>query len=71
MTGRQSGLPSTAAPCGGGAPGPFGGGVVQTGGLGQRGGATEAVVGGGAPQRVADTLPATGEGNPTGCSMLL
>lgn len=71
MIGRHSGLQSTAAPCDGDAPGPFGEDVVQTAGPGQTGGATVAAAGGGAPQRAAGTAPVTGEGNPTGCSGLL
>ena len=71
LSGRHSGPQSTAAPCDGGAPGPSAGGVVQTAGPGQRGEATAAAVGGGVPQRAADTPPATGEGNPTGCNVLL
>lgn len=71
LTGLRSVLQSTAAPCDGGAPGPSGGGVVQTAGPGQRGGATEAVGGEEAPQREADMPPATVEANPTDCSALL
>ncbi len=45
--------------------------MVQTAGPGQRGGATVAAAGGAAPQKVADTPPATGVGNPMRCSVLL
>lgn len=45
--------------------------MVQTADPGRRGGATEVAAGGGAPQREAGKPPVTGEGNPTGCSVLL
>lgn len=45
--------------------------MVQRADPGQRGGATVAAVGGGAPQRVAGMPPVTGEGNPRGCNVLL
>lgn len=45
--------------------------MVRTADPGQRGGATEAAAGGGAPQREVGKPPVTGEGTPTGCSVPL